>query len=306
MTATTASNSDQAADFSLRVGLLGGEWLPHHQLRLPVDDLGFRQGVTVVERLRTYRQRIFAVDAHLDRWQHSVSELSIGGLPSRSEIESLLEQLLSRNQALIEIEGDVGITMFATPGSLSTSDADARPTFGMHLNRLNGELRRRRRELGQPLIVSNVQQPDSSCWPRSIKVRSRLHYYLADLQAKALGDDTSAVLLDSDGGITETSIANVAIVCDGEVVSPPGDRVLGGVTQSVVESLASQDSLGWSKRPISADELARADEVLLMGTDTGIWFANSVGGRPIGSGNPGEIYLSLRRRFDHLVDASDE
>lgn len=304
MTSTSASESDSEPGFSSRIGLLAGKWLPHDQMRLPVDDLGFRQGVTVVDRLRTYQRRIFAIDAHLDRWHHSISELSIVGLPSRAEIVSLIEDLLNRNAALVDLQGDVGITIFATPGYLAGEAQNSVPTFGLHLNRLNHALRDQRRQQGQPLVVSGVHQPDPNCWPRSIKVRSRLHYFLADQQAKQQNPDAGAVLRDNDAGVTETSIANLAIVRDGQIISPPAGRVLGGITQSVIETLASQSSIPWSKGPISATELSQADEILLMGTDNGIWFASSVDGRPVGTGNPGDIYLALRQRFDHLVEAS--
>ena len=40
-------------------GFLGGEWVPQHQMVISVDDGGFRQGVTAVERLRTYGHAIF-------------------------------------------------------------------------------------------------------------------------------------------------------------------------------------------------------------------------------------------------------
>ena len=47
--------------------------------------------------------------------------------------------------------------------------------------------------------------------------------------------------------------------------------------------------------------LRAAEEVLLMGTDGGLWFASAVDGNAIAEGNPGDVYRSLRRRFDALV-----
>ena len=112
------------------------------------------------------------------------------------------------------------------------------------------------------------------------------------------------MLLDQDGSITETSIANLAIVQSGTILSPPADRVLGGITQAIVETLAEQQSLPWQKQPISPDQLISADEVLLMGTDGGLWFASSVNGIPIGDGKPGHILLQLQAELDELVRAS--
>jgi branched-subunit amino acid aminotransferase/4-amino-4-deoxychorismate lyase len=266
-------------------------------MQIGVSDVGFRQGITAVERLRTYAGRVFALDAHLDRWNCSVAELSLTGLPSGSALKSLVEVLLAKNDSLVQSEGDVGVTMFATPGELGGDG----PTLGLHLNQLNHAANHRRREQGQPLVITNVRQPDPACWPRSIKVRSRIHYYRADVIAREHHQDAVGILIDDDGSMTETSIANLAIVHSGRIVSPPADRVLGGITQSVVESLAADAAISWSKSPISVTQLQQADEILMMGTDGGIWFASCLGDQQIGSGSPAEVYLCLRERFDELV-----
>lgn len=266
-------------------------------MQIGVNDVGFRQGVTAVERLRTYSGRLFALDEHLGRWQRSITQLSIAGLPSELAIRAIIEDLLAKNAALLQTEGDVGLTMFATPGELGGDG----PTLGLHLNRLNHAVNKTRREHGQPLVVTNVRQPDPDCWPRSIKVRSRIHYYRADAIARAVDEDAVGILLDNDGSVTETSIANLAIVQAGRIVSPPADRVLPGITQSVVESIAAAAAIQWSNRAITVAELQQAEEVLLMGTDGGIWFASSLDDQRIGNGSPAEVYLCLRERFDALV-----
>ncbi len=266
-------------------------------MRLSVDDFGFRQGVTVVERLRTYAGVVFALETHLDRWQSSNDVLGIQGLPTSATTRSLVRELLDRNREVVQAEHDIGITMFSTPGELGGNT----PTFGLHLNRLDQARIDRYRRRGQPLVVTNVRQPDPACWPRSIKVRSRIHYYLADESARCSNPDAVGVLVDDDGSVTETSIANLAIVKSCRIVSPPADRVLGGVTQAVVESLAAEAEFSWTKRAIPVAEFLQADEILMMGTDGGIWFARSVDGESIAGGKAGTVLANLRERFDALV-----
>ena len=69
----------------------------------------------------------------------------------------------------------------------------------------------------------------------------------------------------------------------------------------MIEILAQDASLSWTKAPVSVSQLVDADEILLMGTDGGIWFANSVSNHPIGDETPGEVFLTLRTLFDRLV-----
>ena len=272
------------------VGLLGGRWTEHQKMHLSIDDIGFRQGATGVERLRTYEGNVFCLDRHLDRWEATTSCLGIDGLPLRNAITVLVDELLGRNHEFVDSQGDVGITLLATPG-----DGDT-PTFMMHLNRLDHQRIASRCRTGQSLVTSDISPPLGSCWPRSIKVRSRLHYYLADNSVSKQKDEL-ALLVDHDGMVTETSIANIAIVESGVVVTPTGDRILGGITQSIVRDLAEQVNLTWYESDISRERLASADEILLMGTDGGIWFAHALNGKKMGDGTPGPIYRQLSEVF---------
>lgn len=284
-----------------------GRWVPFSEVRLSPNDLGFRQAVTAVERLRTYQQRVFELAAHLDRWERTTAALEIRGLPGRSRVEALVTELLRRNESRLADGGDVGVTLLATPGD--PADAAGRggregrigpgdgSTFVIHSNRLDEQRIERFRNQGQPLVVTDVTQPSPGCWPRDIKVRCRLHYYLADRQARRRTNDPDAggILLDDDGSVTETSVANLAVVIDGTLISPPADRVLPGVTEAVTRRLADELAIPWRSKPLFPDMLRRAEGVLLMGTDAGLWFASSVDGvaqsiHPIGR--------SLLREFD--------
>ena len=293
----TATKAGESTD-STTIGFLGGEWMPRNQMAISVDDGGFRQGVTAVERLRTYGHVIFQLKAHLNRWQHSTSQMGIGGLPDLADIDTLLQELLSRNQKSLDSQGELGITLFATPGIAQSNPV----TFGMHVNGLDLKNIHQKQESGQPLVVTDVQQPSPNCWPRTIKVRSRLHYHLADQLAQQQDPTASGVLIDEDGTITETSISNIAIVKSAKILSPPRDRVLRGITQTYVEQLAQEIQISWGTSRITLADLLDADEILLMGTDGGLWFANEVNENAIGKRVAGPIYQALQQLFQKKLD----
>lgn len=280
-----------------QTGLLCGRWTPHTELCLPINDLGFRQGATAVERLRTYRGNVFQLDAHLNRWANTVDVIGIEGLPLPAAIKVLVRELIGRNETFVKTVGDFGITMIATPGP----GRGEPPTFAMHLQPIDHHVNQIRRDNGQPIVVTAVAPPGSESWPRSIKVRCRLHYYLADQIARLQGEDAIGLLVDPDGIVTETSIANVAIVEKGNVVAAPRNRVLGGITQAAVHGIAKKNSVPWSESPIDVARLKAADEILLMGTDGGLWFAGQVDGRLVGDGKPGKVYRHLLTSFDELT-----
>lgn len=258
------------------IGYLNGRWIDVSEIAIPIDDVGFFQGVTAVERLRTWDGRLPLIDAHLRRFRHSAEFLGIAGLPDAGELTRLIDELEARNPS----ELDSGIVLFATPGRrrVEGKTGEAAPTLGLHRSPLDLPRIEALRRDGQPLVVTTVRQPSPECWPRDIKVRSRIHYYLADRFARGRDSAALGVLLDDDGSITETSVANIAIVHGGRLVAPPADRVLPGVVLGTVCRLADQQGIEVERRPISVDELRAADEVLLTGTDVGVWPVRKIDG----------------------------
>jgi len=296
MTSSSASSnlSSPLADSWCRAY---GKWIRYAELSIAVNDIGFRQGVVAVERLRTYGGQPFRVADHLDRWDATTAALSIDSLPGRAELEGLLGELLERNRSLIQQLGEAGITILATPGVFGLSV----PTMVIHLSAIDQANINRRREQGQPLVVTRVCQPSADSWPRWIKVRASA---AGDTQARQSNADALGVLLDTDGSVTETSVANLIIVARDRIASPLPAQVLPGVTQRVVELAAQQEQLAWDHRPILPAELRGADEVLLTGTDGGLWFANAVDGHAVGNPGGGPIYHRLLRRFDEMTNQS--
>lgn len=304
-------------------------WLPHHELHVAVDDLGFTQGVTAVERMRTYGGRAFHASRHLRRFASTVKTLQIVGLPDQQALQELVDELLQRNRHWLREQREAGIVLFATPGradrpalrpqhpSAGAFDRalpePAHPTFVAYVVSLPLTVIARRIRRGQALVITDVVQPSVQSWPRHLKVRSRLHYFLADRQASAVDPDALGILLDEDRTLTETSVANLAVVRSGRIVSPPAGQILPGVTQAVAEEIATDLKIGWEKRPLSIEETRHADELLLFGTTTGIWPGWLISeaadhGAPPRSAtspedqsrptHPGPIFQALRKRFD--------
>jgi branched-subunit amino acid aminotransferase/4-amino-4-deoxychorismate lyase len=123
---------------------------------------------------------------------------------------------------------------------------------------------------------------------------------MADRAARKLHPDATGLLLDGDATITESSIANIAIVESGAIFSPPKSQVLGGITQSYIEQLADELNLRWTFEPLSPHRVSHADEVLLMGTDGGIWWGWELADtHPFHSAGP--VFSRLRSAFDRLI-----
>ena len=277
-----------------RTAYSSGRWIRSDALALPTDDLALTQGVCAVERIRSYSGQLFRAPSHLNRWRATVDALKIPRCPIDHELMLIIEELIALNPRWIDATDDFGVVVIGSPGR-----GDGMPSVIVDLYAIDQEMIRERIANGTPLVVTSVVQPPNESWPRSLKVRSRLHYYLADMQARERVPDALGLLLDQDGTITETSIANVLLVEGSTVVCPETDQILRGVSLAAVNELVDDAGLTWSEQRIEPARLVAADEVLLTGTSCGIWFANSIDGadpRP-----PGRIYAKLRSAFEGLV-----
>ena len=268
------------------------------EIVLSRNDLGVRQGVIAVERLRTYSGKAFAVDRHLQRWRFSTKQLHLDGLPDSDTLTLLIDQVIAKNRDLLSTSGDIGITMFATPG-----DSTHAPTLAIYPSRIDHNEVDRFRKRGQPVWITDVVQPPAESWSRQAKVRCRIHYYLADRVATTNQVGAAGALIDSDGSVTETSTCNLAIVRSGKIVSPLREQILPGITQSTIQQLAAETDMDWEKRSLTPDDVRAADEVLLMGTTVGLWFASHVDGTKRQTSTPTarSVYSELLARFDAFV-----
>jgi branched-chain amino acid aminotransferase len=129
--------------------------------------------------------------------------------------------------------------------------------------------------------------------------------------ALAVDDAMSAgyddcLMLTEDGHIAEASAANVFLVQDRTVVTPPvSDDILVGITRAAVMELARDRGLTVVERTIDRTEAYQADEVFLCGTGVQVAPVIEIDGRPVGSGTPGRTTLDLQDAYFTAVRGAD-
>jgi len=284
---------------------INGRWLPLSHAGVGVFDVGFMQGVTVAEQLRTFGGKLFRLDMHLERLARSLEIVGIDpGLPL-AELGQIATELAEQNRKLLDPADDQGVTIFVTPGPTAAfaSLAGRRgPTVGIHTQPLPFGQWAPKYRSGESLVVTDVMQVPAACWPPELKCRSRMHFYLADQQARAIESGARALLLDERGMVTEASTANILAYFEREgLISPPKEHILPGVTVAVVEELAGKLGIGFSRRELTVDNVARADEVLLCSTSPCVWSVTRLNGQPIADGNPGPLAARLRAAWSQMV-----
>ena len=284
---------------------LNGRWLPLSQAGVNVFDTGFLQGVTIAEQLRTFGGRLFRLDQHLARLRHSLEIIGVDpGLPL-SEIGQIATELAEQNQKLLEADDDQQVTIFVTPG-IGPTYADVAPqegpTLGIHTQPLAFGQWAGKYETGDALVVTDVMHVPARCWPTELKCRSRMHYFLADKQAREREPGARALLLNERGHVAEASTANILIYNTKRgLMSPPKESILPGVSVAVLEELAGVLKIPFEEAELSVADVESAAEVLLCSTSPCVWSVTRLNGRAIGDGRPGEVSRRLRNAWDQLV-----
>jgi branched-subunit amino acid aminotransferase/4-amino-4-deoxychorismate lyase len=278
-----------------------GRFLPRGELALPVGDAGFVLGATVTEQLRTIGGRLFLLDEHLARLQESLAVVGIVQPVSLVAIAEAASAVAVHNHALALAAGgsepgpDLGLIVFLTPGDLAAQhEGRGSPArVVIHTFPLAFGLWADAYDRGVAIRTVATRQVPEACWPIHAKVRSRLHYHLADREAHAAEPGARAVLEHLDGRISETSTANIAIVSDGGITVPPPADALAGVSLGFTRRLADRLGIPWRERSLRAADLAAGEEILLTSTPSCILPATRFDGRPVGTGKPGPVYRRL-------------
>ena len=285
-----------------------GDLVPRDHAHVSLADAGFILGATVTEQLRTFAGRLFEVEPHAARLRESLAVVGIASGRPLEQVFTAAADLAARNHAAArrarpDWPGDLGLVVFVTPGDLpaQVEGRGSAPRTVIHTFPLAFRLWATAFDRGTALRTVSVRQVPETCWPLAAKVRSRLHYHLADREAHAAEPRARAVLCHADGRVSETSTANVAIVRDGAIVTPPPDDALAGVSLAFARRLAAGLALPWRTRSLTAADLAAADEILLTSTPSCILPATQLDGRAVGDGRPGPVYRRLLAAWsDHV------
>jgi para-aminobenzoate synthetase / 4-amino-4-deoxychorismate lyase len=195
------------------------------QLERPDPSLG------VFETLLVSDRRVQAPEAHLDRLQRSVTELYGLELPA-----GLRGATVEQARALTEPHR-LRIDAIPQAGRLLVKFT-TRPVDDTATN---------------AVVCTPVQLPGGL---GEHKWRDRR---LLDSLA---GPGLVPLLVDSDGGVLEASLANVWLLEQGRLITPPADgRLLPGVTRAMLIALGPLSGLDVRVQPISLDRVQAATQV---------------------------------------------
>ncbi|HEY3248968.1 MAG TPA: branched-chain-amino-acid transaminase [bacterium] len=280
------------------VSYVNGAFVPKDEAKVSVFDHGYLYGDGIFEGIRVYNGRIFRLDEHLDRLYDSARYLLLD-IPLREE------QL---REAIIETVRRCGLR-----------DAYVRPV----ISRGTGDLGLDPRKCKTPtvvVIVDTIQLYPPEAYERGLRIVTAttrkqrpdalspqaktlnyLNNIMARIEATQAGVD-EAIMLTTDGYVSECSADNFYVVHDGEIwTAPAALGILEGVTRGVVFELAASLGIPVREKAFTLHDVYTADEAFLSGTGAEVGPVVEVDGRPIGTGGPGAVFQRLARAFRDMV-----
>jgi para-aminobenzoate synthetase/4-amino-4-deoxychorismate lyase len=109
--------------------------------------------------------------------------------------------------------------------------------------------------------------------------------WLESVEAE-IGEAVPLILTD-EGEVLEAGRANVFVVTDGGIATPPADgRILPGTARAATLDLAAELGVPAAERRLYVDDLRRADDLFLTSSLRGIRPVRSVDGEPLGPADP--------------------
>jgi 4-amino-4-deoxychorismate lyase len=254
---------------------------------LRADDLGVVRGEAVFETLRIAGGRPAFLDLHLRRMARSAARVGID-LPGGWEE-------LARAAAATQDEGMLRLTCTKGPvGGFPVGFAVAAPVPADIVRGREHGVRVVTLTLGVPAELRR-QAPWLLGGVKSTSYAVNMATQRAAVEAGA----QDAIWLSSDGEVLEAPTATVALVVDGAVVTPPADEV-GILPGTTAEATLAHSPVPVEVRRVRAEELAAADEVLLLSSVRGVAPVVELDGRQLAVG---PVTATLRDAFEQAVRA---
>ena len=128
---------------------------------------------------------------------------------------------------------------------------------------------------------------------------------LAKTEVKKAGYD-EAIMLDTEGYVSEASGENIFVVRNGKVKTTPLTSILPGITRDSIITMARDNGYEVVEERFTRDELYTADEAFFTGTAAELTPIREVDDRQIGAGCRGPITAEIQRNFFDVIKGKEK
>ncbi|TME84278.1 MAG: branched-chain amino acid transaminase [Chloroflexi bacterium] len=302
-TATTVHPAPATPDIESLITYFEGGFVPLRDARVSIMTHAFMYGTAVFEGIRAYWNQDHGqlyglfIREHVERIRNSCKIVLIDDVPSQDELTALIVETVRRNNFREDV--------YIRPSFYKSTKA-----IGVRLHHLESDLVILTIPFGNYVDTESGIRIMTSSWRRNaddaLPARGKIvggYVNMAFQKSEAeLNGFDEALVLTPDGHASEASAANIFMIRDGVLVTPPVyDDILEGITRKAIMQLAADEGVKTEVRTIDRSEMYVADEILLCGTGVQVSPVIEVDHRKVGSGAVGPIAQAIKERYFNAV-----
>src|SRR6476660_9364052 len=284
-----------------------GEWVAMRDAKVSIMTHAFMYGTATFEGIRGYwnadQGTLYGlkIREHVERIRHACRILLMQDVPSVDELTRLITETVRRNGFREDV--------YIRPSFYKSTAA-----IGVRLHDLENQLYIIALPFGNYIDTDSGVRVMTSTWRRNaddaLPARGKIvggyvNMAFQKTEAELNGFD-EALVLTPDGHASEASAANLFVVRDGLLITPPvTDDILEGVTRRAVIELAEVLGIPYEVRSIDRSEIYVADEMFLCGTGVQLSPVIELDHRKIAGGAIGPITKQLHQAYYAAVRGRD-
>ena len=289
------------------VAYFQGDYVPLKDANVSIMTHAFMYGTAVFEGIRAYWNEDQGVlyglklREHMERIRRNAGILLMRDLPPVDELVRIVVETVRRNG-------------FRADAYIRPCYYKSGQSIGVRLHNLTHDLVVLALPFGNYVDTDNGLRVMTSTWRRNaddaLPARGKIvggyvNMAFQKSEAELNGFDESLVLTP-DGHASEASAANMFVVRDGVLLTPPvSDDILEGVTRKAILELAEVFGIPTELRSIDRSEIYVADEMFLCGTGVQLAPVIELDHRPIADGAIGPVTRQLHEAYYAAVRGRD-
>ena len=280
-----------------------GKMVPSDQARVHVLTHALHYGSAIFEGIRAYAcadgsSAVFRLEDHCKRLLNSAKILRMEVPYNAEQLAKACVETLQANklkEGYIRPLSFVGYgEMGVYPGNNPVQTIVAAWPWGAYLGpeALEKGIRIKTSSFARSHVNTSMSKAKAS--------GNYINSILAKVEAKEDGYD-EAIMLDTNGFVSEATGENVFIVRDGIIKTTPWTSILGGITRESIMALARDLGYTVEEQQFTRDEFYIADEAFFSGTAAEITPIRELDHRQIGVGHAGPVTKHLQQEFFKIV-----
>lgn len=282
---------------------MDGEWVAWDDARIHVLTHTLHYGLGVFEGIRCYktasgRSAVFRLREHVERLFAS-AHINLMRIPfSQDAIVEACAEALRRNHL---DEGYIRPLAYIGAGAMGLHPGDNPVRVSVIAWHWGAYLGEEGMQRGIRAKISTFARHHVNAKMTNGKTcGDYVNSILAKREALLDGYD-EAIMLDTQGQVSEATGENVFVVRKGKVKTPPLPTVLDGITRASVLEIARDIGIEVEEAPLTRDDLYVADEVFLTGTAAEVTPVRELDHRTIGAGKRGPVTQRVQEAYFRAV-----